>query len=711
MMADSGARGTGDQVKQLAGMRGLMAKPKKSMTGEKGEIIESPIISNFKEGLSVMEYFISTHGARKGLADTALKTADAGYLTRRLVDVSQDVVIRENDCGTINGIVIHPLKEDEKVIEELSERVLGRVLVDDVIVGGEILISSGQLIDEKNIALVDESGIQSARIRSVLSCESERGVCAMCYGWNLSNHQMVNIGTAVGIQAAQSIGEPGTQLTLRTFHIGGTATRIIEKTEKKTKFGGLVKFSDNYSSAETKDDSGVTITRCMSRHAKLYILDKKKNSDALSEYNVPYGANVFIKEGEDIKSGKTLFRWDPYTDIILASQTGKVKLRDFIEGETYQVEAVEGGKKQMVIIESRDRNLSPHIEITNDDDEIMAGGTILPVKATLVITDGQKVKRGQTLVKIQKDIGKTRDITGGLPRVAELFEARIPKNPSVVSEINGTVKFGDTKRGIRKIIVENSDGESRSYNIPYGKHVIVHDGDFITAGTPLCEGATSPSDILKIMGPGAVREYLVNGIQEVYRLQGVGINDKHIEVIVRQMMKKQVVSDPGDTRLLESERIDKWDFNKENDRISRCVVVTDPGDSELEEEMVIDKSEFNEINNELKEDSKAPAKYRKSKIAKFEPLLMGITRASLNTESFLSAASFQETTRVLTDAAASCKVDHLRGLKENVTIGRLIPAGTGFRDNIDIMVENRLESFSADSGEEESKDKIIAKPD
>jgi DNA-directed RNA polymerase subunit beta' len=439
----------------------------------------------------------------------------------------------------------------------------------------------------------------------------------------------------------------------------------------------------------------------------MYILNEKKKNEIFSEYNVPYGANVFIKEGEKIKSGKTLFRWDPYTDIILAAQTGKVNLRDFIEGETYQVEAVEGGKKQMVIIESRDRNLSPHIEITNDNDEIMTGGTILPVKATLVITDGQKVKRGQTLVKIQKDIGKTRDITGGLPRVAELFEARIPKNPSVVSEINGTVKFGDTKRGIRKIIVENSDGDSRSYNIPYGKHVIVHDGDFITAGTPLCEGATSPGDILKIMGPGAVREYLVNGIQEVYRLQGVSINDKHIEVIVRQMMKKQVVSDPGDTRLMESERIDKWDFNKENERISHCVVVTDPGDSEFEEEMVIDKSEFNEINNELKENSKSPAKYRKPKIAKFEPLLMGITRASLNTESFLSAASFQETTRVLTDAAASCKIDHLRGLKENVTIGRLIPAGTGFSDNTDIMVENNSEAFSVDSDEEESKNKKI----
>ncbi|MDP6685306.1 MAG: DNA-directed RNA polymerase subunit beta' [Candidatus Marinimicrobia bacterium] len=707
MMADSGARGTEDQVKQLAGMRGLMAKPKKSMTGEKGEIIESPIISNFKEGLSVMEYFISTHGARKGLADTALKTADAGYLTRRLVDVSQDVVISEIDCGTINGIVISDLKEGEKVIEELPERILGRVLVDDIIIDGKVLIASGQLIDENNIAIVYESGIQSARIRSVLSCESERGVCAMCYGWNLSNHQMVNIGTAVGIQAAQSIGEPGTQLTLRTFHIGGTATRIIEKTDMTTRFGGIVRFSENYSSADTKDELGMTITRCMSRHAKLHILNEKKKSEVLAEFDVPYGANVFISDGEKIKSGTTLFKWDPYTDIILASQTGKVRLKDFIEGETYQVEAVEGGKKQMVIIESRDRNLSPHIEIVNDDDEIITGGTILPVKATLVITADQKVNRGQTLVKIQKDIGKTRDITGGLPRVAELFEARIPKNPSVVSEINGTVKFGETKRGIRKIIVESKDGESRSYNIPYGKHVIVHEGDFITAGTALCEGATSPVDILKIKGPGAVREYLVNGIQEVYRLQGVSINDKHIEVIVRQMMKKLVVSDPGDTRLLESERIDKWDFKKENDRISNHVVVTNPGDSEFEEDMVVEKTEFNEINSELKENSKTPAKYRKTKIAKFDPLLMGITRASLNTESFLSAASFQETTRVLTDAASTCKTDFLRGLKENVTIGRLIPAGTGFPDILDIMVGNKSESGETETVEE-SKEKIIA---
>jgi len=704
MMADSGARGTQDQVKQLAGMRGLMAKPKKSMTGEKGEIIESPIISNFKEGLSVMEYFISTHGARKGLADTALKTADAGYLTRRLVDVAQDVVITEKDCGTIQGIVIYDLKEGEEIIEELPERILGRVLVDDIVVDGKVLIGSGQLIDEANIEKVYESAIQSARIRSVLSCESERGVCAMCYGWNLSNHQMVNIGSAVGIQAAQSIGEPGTQLTLRTFHIGGTATRIIEKSEMVSKYSGVVHFSENFSFAKTKDDAGITTTRCMSRHAKLQIV-KVGADDVVADYNVPYGSNVFVSEGEEIEGGTTLVQWDPYTDIILASSSGVVRLKDFIEGETYQVEAVEGGKKQMVIVESRDRNLSPHIEIVNEKDEIMTGGTILPVKATLVITDGQKVNRGQTLVKIQKDIGKTRDITGGLPRVAELFEARIPKNPAVVAEINGTVKFGETKRGIRKIIIEGGDGEARSYNVPYGKHVIVHEGDFITAGTPLCEGAISPVDILNIMGSGAVREYLVNEIQEVYRLQGVSINDKHIEVIVRQMMKKIVISDPGDTRLLESERIDKWDLHKENKRISDHVVVSDPGDSELEEGMIVEKYEFNEINNDLKSNEKLPAKYRKTKQAQFDPLLMGITRASLNTESFLSAASFQETTRVLTDAASSCKTDYLRGLKENVTIGRLVPAGTGFPDKLEIIVESA--SVNSDIVQEEIDKKEI----
>jgi len=674
MMADSGARGSQDQIKQLAGMRGLMAKPQKSMTGGKGEIIESPITSNFREGLSVQEYFISTHGARKGLADTALKTADAGYLTRRLVDVAQDVVISEFDCGTINGIIATDLKEGEEIIESLSDRILGRTLLDDFITNGTVQIKAGTLITEEEAAIIASSNVESIRIRSVLTCESLRGVCASCYGWNPSTHKLVELGTAVGIQAAQSIGEPGTQLTLRTFHIGGTATRIIEKSEMRTKRAGTVKYSDNLDVAETVDESRVKVVRCMVRHAKIFILDENKSPRA--EYNVPYGSNILVEDGEKVKADSILFQWDPYTDVLMARQSGYVVLKDFIENETFKVEAVEGGKKQMVIMESKDRNLSPHFEIVDKDGNIMSGGTILPVRATLVVKDGQKVQRGQTLVKIPREIGKTRDITGGLPRVTELFEARKPSDPSVISEIDGVVKFGETKRGIRKILVEGTDGEVRKYSIPYGKHVIVHEGDQIKAGTPLCEGSTSPIDVLRVLGPGKVREYLVNEIQEVYRLQGVKIDDKHIEVIVRQMMQKVLVKDSGDTHYLREDRVNRAEFFETNARIQKMVVVTDPGDSELEEGALVDKTEFREINKALKEAGKKQAKSRKTKPATFEPLLMGITQASLNTESFISAASFQETTRVLTDAATEGKTDYLRGLKENVAVGRLIPAGS-----------------------------------
>ena len=685
MMSDAGARGSKDQIKQLAGMRGLMAKPQKSMKGGVGEIIESPITSNFKEGLSVFEYFISTHGARKGLADTALKTADAGYLTRRLVDVAQDVVIYEKDCGTINGIFISDLKEGEEIIESLSDRILGRTILDDFIVSGKAIVKTGSVISEKEAEIIGDSGDENIRIRSVLTCETKRGVCAKCYGWDLSLHKLVDIGTAVGIRAAQSIGEPGTQLTLRTFHIGGTATRIIEQSEMKAKWPGIVEFSSNYDSANTVDEAGNIMTpRCMVRHAKLNIMgdDKKK----ISTYNIPHGANMFVKHGDKVKADAILFQWDPYTDIILARETGIVSLKDFIEGETYSVESVETGKKQMVVIEARDRKLSPHLEIVDENNNILAGSTILPVKATVVVSDKQKVQRGQTLVKIPKDIGKTRDITGGLPRVAELFESRKPVNPAVMTEINGTVKFGETRRGIRKILVVGQDGDERSYSIPYGKHVIVHEGDFINAGTSLCEGAISPDDILRVLGPSAVREYLVNEIQEVYRLQGVKINDKHIEVIVNQMMQKVSVKDPGDSRFLQQDRISRIDFFAENERLTNIAIVTSPGDSGLDENMVIDKTEFNEINKEMKADGKEPAKYRKAKPATFEPVLMGITRASLNTESFISAASFQETTRVLTDAASAGKTDYLHGLKENVAVGRLIPAGTGTPDIKDILV-------------------------
>ena len=689
MMADSGARGSQDQIKQLAGMRGLMAKPKKSMTGGKGEIIESPIISNFKEGLSVLEYFISTHGARKGLADTALKTADAGYLTRRLVDVAQDVVIYEQDCGTINGLLISDLKEGEEIIEPLSDRILGRTILDDFILEGKTLIKTGQIIGDEEAEVIADSNVESLRIRSVLTCESRRGVCAKCYGWNLSTHDIVDLGTAVGIQAAQSIGEPGTQLTLRTFHIGGTATRIIEQSEMKTNRAGTVKFSEDIEIANTKDEAGANVNRCMVRNGKVFIVDK--NEEILTQYNVPYGSNVLVNQDEKVPSGKVLFQWDPYTDVILARQTGIISLKDFIEGDTYQVEAVEGGKKQMVVIEAKDRSLSPRVEIIDIKGDILAGGTILPVTATLVVRKGQRVSRGQTLVKIPRDIGKTRDITGGLPRVAELFEARNPKNPSVVSEIDGIVKFGDTKRGVRTMVVEADDGESKKYRIPYGKHVIVHEHDRILAGTQLCEGSTSPMDILKILGAGKAREYLVNEIQEVYRLQGVKINDKHIEVIVRQMMQKISVVEPGDTDYLPQDRINRSEFYATNNNLLSMVKITDPGDSEFEKDMLVDKKEFNELNKELKESGKNPAKYSKTKPATFEPLLMGITRASLNTESFISAASFQETTRVLTNAATAGQTDYLRGLKENVAVGRLIPAGTGLHAYRDIIVGNTSE--------------------
>ena len=675
MMVDSGARGGQDQIKQLAGMRGLMAKPQKSMKGGVGEIIESPITSNFKEGLSVFEYFISTHGARKGLADTALKTADAGYLTRRLVDVAQDMVTYIEDCGTISGIVISDLKEGEEIIEPLADRILGRTILDDFIVKGEVVVKSGSVISEKMAELIGDSGVENIRIRSVLTCESKRGVCSKCYGWDLSTHKLVDIGTSVGIRAAQSIGEPGTQLTLRTFHIGGTATRIIEQSDMRSKRPGTVRFSENYDYADTIDEGGTKVRRCMARHSKIHIMDK--NNEETAQFNAPYGANMFVSDGDEIKADQVLVQWDPYTDIILARETGTVVLKDFIEGETYAVEAVEGGKKQMVVIEARDRKLSPHIEIVGKNGKIMAGGTILPVNATLVVSDNQKVQRGQTLVKIQKDVGKTRDITGGLPRVAELFESRKPANPAVMSEINGIVSFGETRRGVRKIHVMGADGEERIYSIPYGKHVIVHEGDFINAGTSLCEGSISPDDILRVLGPGAVREYLVNEIQEVYRLQGVKINDKHIEVIVNQMMQKVSIKDPGDTWFLQEDRVNKREFFNENERISQMVFVNESGDSDLEPDSMIERSEFNEINKELKAEGRVTATYRKPRPATFEPILMGITQASLNTESFISAASFQETTRVLTDASTAGKTDYLQGLKENVAVGRLIPAGTG----------------------------------
>ncbi len=708
MMADSGARGSQDQIKQLAGMRGLMAKPKKSMVGSAGEIIENPIKANFKEGLSVFEYFISTHGARKGLADTALKTADAGYLTRRLVDVAQDITISQEDCGTILGLVLEDLKEGEEIIEPLSERIVGRYAIDDIVdpIDGKLFVKAGDVIDHDISDSVAKSSVFQVKARSVLTCESKSGVCVKCYGLNLATNKDAKIGDAVGIMAAQSIGEPGTQLTLRTFHIGGTASRIVEQSHTDSRRDGIIKFSDKLNIVKVKDDEGKFNYVVGVRNAKMFLVDSKGNM--LSDWIVPYGAKAFVKDGQKVKSGQMLFSWDPYTDVILARNKGVVFFKDMIEGETYIEEAVEGGKKMIVITESKNRNLSPHIEIQSDSKgKESLGASILPVKATVVVKNNDKVREGQILVKIPRDSGKTRDITGGLPRIAELFEARNPSDPAVVAEIDGIVEYGKIKRGIREIIVNGKD-IAKTYKIPYGKHVLVHEGDQIFAGDRLCEGAVSPKDILRIRGAARVQEYLVDSIQEVYRLQGVGINDKHIEVIVKQMMRKVTVEDVGDSLFLPGDRVDRYTLVSENLKAKSRVVITDAGDSDYEEGDLVEKVNVLDQNKELKSNAKKAIKTRKSKPITFSPLLLGITRASLNTESFISAASFQETTRVLTDAAVEGKTDNLTGLKENVIIGRIIPAGTGALKNRDLIVSNQqpTELVIEDSSEIPVEDSI-----
>jgi len=688
MMADSGARGSQDQIKQLAGMRGLMAKPKKSMVGASGEIIENPIKSNFKEGLSAFEYFISTHGARKGLADTALKTADAGYLTRRLVDVAQDVTITMEDCGTIQGLLLEDLKEGEEIIEPLRERIVGRYTLEPVIdpIDSTKFAKAGVLLDEAITEEIALSNIYQVKVRSVLTCEAPHGVCRACYGLNLASNKEPRIGDSVGIMAAQSIGEPGTQLTLRTFHIGGTASRIVEQSHMDARREGVVKFSDNLNLISVKDEEGNDVTVASVRNGKMELLDEKGNS--VSTWQVPYGSKVFIEDGDKVKAGQTLFAWDPYTDVILARTAGVVRFRDMIEGETYIEEAVESGKKMIVITEAKNRDLSPHIQIEGEgDDDKPSGASILPVRATVIVRDGDKVEAGRILVKIPRDVGKTRDITGGLPRIAELFEARDPANPAVITEIDGNITYGKVKRGIREIIVSGKEKEN-TYKIPYGKHILVHEGDFVFAGDKLCEGSVSPKDILRIGGSAKVQEFLVNAIQEVYRLQGVSINDKHIEVIVRQMLQKVTVEDSGGSLYLHGDRVNRFELQKANEEIKKKVVVTDIGDSDYEEADVVYNDNVKEVNKELKKAGKALIKTAKAKPVTFSPLLLGITRASLNTESFISAASFQETTRVLTDAAVEGKTDYLRGLKENVIIGRLIPAGTGALKNRDLIVTN-----------------------
>ncbi len=672
MMADSGARGSKEQIRQLAGMRGLMAKPQKKMTGQMGEIIENPITANFREGLSVLEYFISTHGARKGLADTALKTADAGYLTRRLVDVAQDVIISRDDCGTILGLRIGDLKEGEEVIEPLRDRILGRVAQEDIYDPdtGSIICEAGELIDEDRADHISDAGLETVLIRSVLTCEADRGVCAKCYGRNLATGKTVNMGEAVGVMAAQSIGEPGTQLTLRTFHIGGTASRIAAQSQVAAKQDGVVKF-ENLKSVVYHDGTIIAV----GRNGKLKVIDE--NNRTVAQYIIPYGANILVNENEGVKRTKVLFRWDPYIASILANHDGMVKFADIRENVTLREELDETtGLKQRVIIETRLRNLSPQIHIVDGDKKLST--YILPTRSYLQVYDGQEVKAGDALVKIPREIAKTRDITGGLPRVAELFEARRPKEPAIVSEIDGQVKFGEIRRGVRKINIVSRDGkEEKVYQIPYGKHVLVHDGDYVHAGEKLSEGSIAPQDILNIMGPNKVQEYLVNEIQEVYRLQGVRINDKHIEVIVRQMLQKVKIEDPGDTDYLEGDQVDKIRFLAENERIRRLVAVTDAGESKLKEKNLVDPEEADKLNEKLKKASKKPIKTRAAQPATFQPLLLGITKASLTTESFISAASFQETTRVLTEASIEGKVDKLLGLKENVIMGNLIPAGTG----------------------------------
>jgi len=650
MMAVSGARGSREQIRQLAGMRGLMAKPQKKLTGSVGEIIEQPIISNFREGLTVLEYFISTHGARKGLADTALKTADAGYLTRRLVDIAQDAIITEFDCGTIMGIDTRPLKDAEEVIEPIGDRVLGRVLAEDVIdpLNDEIVYEAGQIIEEAEADEIqrqhDERGLESVVIRSVLTCESRRGVCAKCYGRNLATSKMVNVGEAVGVVAAQSIGEPGTQLTLRTFHIGGTAMRLAEQSVVQTKTHGTAKF---ISVRTVKDENNNVIA--IGHHGEIEVHDDRGRVRA--RYHVPYGARVVVAEDKPVSSGDILFEWDPYASPILSDRKGTVEFVDIVDEVTVRDELDEKtGLRQRVIIEHKEKSLHPHVHILDKSGRAMVKYPI-PTGARILVHDGQQVAAATVLSKIPREISKTRDITGGLPRVAELFEARKPKDAAVVTEIDGAVEFGGVSRGFRKVLVKG-DGIEHEYLVPQGKHLLVHESDHVRAGDRLCEGRINPHDILKIKGINAVQEYLLNEIQEVYRLQGVQINDKHIETIVRQMLQKVRVEDPGDTNFLEGDMVDKAQVRDENERVE-----TEGG---------------------------TPATY--------QPLLLGITKASLSTESFISAASFQETTRVLTEAAISGSTDRLSGLKENVIMGNLIPAGTGV---------GRLKSLKIKVAEEE----------
>ncbi len=703
MMLDSGARGSKEQIRQLTGMRGLMAKPKKSTAGG-GEIIENPILSNFKEGLSILEYFISTHGARKGLADTALKTADAGYLTRRLVDVSQDVIVNIEDCGTLRGILVEALKKNEEVVETLGERILGRVSLHDVYdpLTEAFLLTAGQEILEADVRKIEVSPIEKVEVRSALTCEAQKGICAKCYGRNLSTNKMVQRGEAVGVVAAQSIGEPGTQLTLRTFHVGGIAGNISEDSKLEAKFSGVAEIED-LRTVKGQAADGKTSEIVISRTSEIKVVDAKTGI-TLSTNNIPYGSQLFVMNGDKVQKGEVICQWDPYNGVIVSEFPGKIAYENIEQGITYQVEIDEQtGFQEKVISESRNKKLIPTLLIKNSKDDVLRSYN-LPVGSHLMVDDGDKIKEGKTLVKIPRKSAKTGDITGGLPRVTELFEARNPSNPAVVSEIDGVVSFGKIKRGNREIIIESKLGEIKKYLVKLSNQILVQENDYVRAGMPLSDGSITPEDILAIKGPSAVQQYLVNEVQEVYRLQGVKINDKHFEVVVRQMMRKVQIEDPGDTIFLENQLVHKDDFIEENDEIFGKKVVIDSGESvNLKAGQIITARDLRDENSILKRTDKSLVTARDAVAATATPILQGITRASLQTKSFISAASFQETTKVLNEAAVSGKIDLLEGLKENVIVGHKIPAGTGMRDYENIIVGSKEEYDEIMARKEELK--------
>jgi DNA-directed RNA polymerase subunit beta' len=686
MMLDSGARGSKEQIRQLTGMRGLMAKPKKSTAGG-GEIIENPILSNFKEGLSILEYFISTHGARKGLADTALKTADAGYLTRRLVDVAQDVIVNEEDCGTLRGLMIEPLKKNDEIVESISERIQGRISLHDVTVPGTdtVLVKANEEITDELADVVQAAGIDAVEVRSPLTCEAKRGICVRCYGQSLSTRRMVQIGEAVGVVAAQSIGEPGTQLTLRTFHVGGVAGNISEDNKLIAKFDGVVEVED-LRTVEGEDNQGNKVNIVISRTAEVKIIDREKGI-VQSSNNLPYGSYVYIKNKQKIKKGAELCQWDPFNGVIVSEFAGKIVFENVEKGINFQVEIDEQtGFQEKVITESKNKKIIPSMLIQDGDGNTLRSYS-LPLGAHMMVNEGDIIEAGKTLVKIPRKSGKAGDITGGLPRVTELFEARNPSNPAVVAETDGVVSFGKIKRGNREIIVESKYGDIKKYLVKLSNQILVQENDYIKAGMPLSDGAITPGDILRIEGPSAVQEYLVNEIQEVYRLQGVKINDKHFEVVVRQMMRKVKIIDSGDTLFLENQLVHKMDFISENDAIYGMKVVEDAGDSEnITAGQIISARDLRDENSLLRRSDKNLVVARDAQPATAEQILQGITRASLQTKSFISAASFQETTKVLNEAAVSGKVDSLEGLKENVIVGKRIPAGTGMRSYNNIIV-------------------------